>query len=303
MAGWFAHAAPILAAAARIGWARIVERSPLTRGVVRGSCPATRSTTWCIVTALRDSGRYLGIDYLGGNVTVPTTLHRRRAGVPGLLDIMLGRRGVSQPTGCDHARGVAQAVGAGRPRHAARRSRWTTPAPSVSGPSGWRLGAVDAEDHTTADSTLSISGDLRVSGHGCAGLSAAHAGGARSWRPWAGRAGTRAPERTASVAYQDAAQVTIPICGNASGIDGGARAIRWWPRHLIIAAVPGITRESGRSQVISNTRYTGVRDDEQRQRPAPVTVRVYVPFGTRWYRYFLRRLVNARPTWRSSARR
>lgn len=61
---------------------------------------------------------------------------------------------------------------------------------------------------------------------------------------------------------------------------------------VIIAAVPGITRESGRSQ--GDFEYQmlyGVRDDEQRRLTgAGNHVRVYVPFGTRWYRYFLRRL-------------
>ncbi|WP_031721102.1 proline dehydrogenase family protein, partial [Mycobacterium tuberculosis] len=61
---------------------------------------------------------------------------------------------------------------------------------------------------------------------------------------------------------------------------------------VIIAAVPGITRESGRSQ--GDFEYQmlyGVRDDEQRRLTgAGNHVRVYVPFGTRWYGYFLRRL-------------
>lgn len=72
MAGWFAHTLrPAMLAAGRSDrLGRIVERSPLTRGVVRRFVPGdTLDDVVDIVTALRDSGRYLSIDYLGENVT------------------------------------------------------------------------------------------------------------------------------------------------------------------------------------------------------------------------------------------
>lgn len=65
MAGWFAHTLrPAMLAAGRSDrLGRIVERSPLTRGVVRRFVPGdTLDDVVDIVTALRDSGRYLSID-------------------------------------------------------------------------------------------------------------------------------------------------------------------------------------------------------------------------------------------------
>jgi proline dehydrogenase len=61
---------------------------------------------------------------------------------------------------------------------------------------------------------------------------------------------------------------------------------------VIIDAVPEMVHESGRSA--NDFEYQmlyGIRDDEQRRlADAGNHVRVYVPFGTQWYGYFMRRL-------------
>ncbi|HZC54202.1 MAG TPA: proline dehydrogenase, partial [Mycobacterium sp.] len=72
MAGVFAHTVrPALLAASRADrLRRTVERSPVTRKVVRRFVPGdTLEDALDIVGALRDSGRYVSIDYLGENVT------------------------------------------------------------------------------------------------------------------------------------------------------------------------------------------------------------------------------------------
>lgn len=95
MAGWFAHTLrPAMLAAGRSDrLGRIVERSPLTRGVVRRFVPGdTLDDVVDIVTALRDSGRYLSIDYLGENVTDADDAAAAVRAYLGLLDV-LGRRG------------------------------------------------------------------------------------------------------------------------------------------------------------------------------------------------------------------
>jgi proline dehydrogenase len=60
----------------------------------------------------------------------------------------------------------------------------------------------------------------------------------------------------------------------------------------IIEAVPAIARESGRSaHDFEYQMLYGIRDGEQlRLADAGNHVRVYVPFGTQWYGYFMRRL-------------
>lgn len=303
MAGWFAHTLrPAMLAAGRSDrLGRIVERSPLTRGVVRRFVPGdTLDDVVDIVTALRDSGRYLSIDYLGENVTDADDAAAAVRAYLGLLDV-LGRRG---DIACDGVRplevslklsALGQALDRDGQKIALDNARAICERAE-------RVGAwvtVDAEDHTTTDSTLSISGDLRVDFPwlgtvvqaylrrtlaDCAELAAV---GARV------RLCKGAYDEPASVAYRDAAQVTDSYLRCLRVLTAG-RGYPMVATHdpVIIAAVPGITRESGRSQ--GDFEYQmlyGVRDDEQRRLTgAGNHVRVYVPFGTRWYGYFLRRL-------------
>lgn len=253
-----------------------------------------------IVTALRDSGRYLSIDYLGENVTDADDAAAAVRAYLGLLDV-LGRRG---DIACDGVRplevslklsALGQALDRDGQKIALDNARAICERAE-------RVGAwvtVDAEDHTTTDSTLSISGDLRVDFPwlgtvvqaylrrtlaDCAELAAV---GARV------RLCKGAYDEPASVAYRDAAQVTDSYLRCLRVLTAG-RGYPMVATHdpVIIAAVPGITRESGRSQ--GDFEYQmlyGVRDDEQRRLTgAGNHVRVYVPFGTRWYGYFLRRL-------------
>ena len=60
----------------------------------------------------------------------------------------------------------------------------------------------------------------------------------------------------------------------------------------VISAVPALASESGRGT--GDFEYQmlyGIRDSEQRRlADAGNQVRVYVPFGTQWYGYFMRRL-------------
>ena len=158
---------------------------------------------------------------------------------------------------------------------------------------------VDAEDHTTTDSTLSIVRDLRAE------------------FPWLGlvlqaylrrtlgdceefaAAGARirlckgAYEEPASVAYRDRAEVTDSYLRCLRVLMAGS-GYPMVASHdpVIIAAVPELAREFGRS--VGDFEYQmlyGIRDSEQRRlADAGNQVRVYVPFGTQWYGYFLRRL-------------
>ena len=72
MAGLFAHTVrPALLSAGRAdGLRRVVERSTVTRRVVRRFVPGENlDSVLNVVAVLRDSGRCISIDYLGENVT------------------------------------------------------------------------------------------------------------------------------------------------------------------------------------------------------------------------------------------
>jgi proline dehydrogenase len=158
---------------------------------------------------------------------------------------------------------------------------------------------VDAEDHTTTDSTLSIASDLRTDfpwlgvvlqaylrrTHGdCEQFAAS---GARV------RLCKGAYDEPVSVACRDAAAVTDSYLRCLAVLMAGS-GYPMVASHdpVVIDAVPGLASEFHRG--VADFEYQmlyGIRDGEQlRLASAGNRVRVYVPFGTQWYGYFMRRL-------------
>jgi proline dehydrogenase len=301
MAGVFAATLrpAILAASRRKGLRRAAERLPVTRSVVHRFVPGeTIDSVLGSVAALRESGRYVSIDYLGEDVTdaddaaatVQAYLHlldalgacADRAGVRPLeVSVKLSALGQAldrdgQKIALDNARIVcerAQQVGA-----------WV---------------AVDAEDHSTTDSTLSISGDLRVDFPWLGTVLQAYLHRTLDDCRELATVGARvrlckgAYDEPASVAYRDPAEVTdsyLRCLGVLMAGTGYPMVASHDPQ--IIDAVPAMAAESGRG--VSDFEYQmlyGIRDDEQRRlADAGNHVRVYVPYGNQWYGYFMRRL-------------
>ena len=158
---------------------------------------------------------------------------------------------------------------------------------------------VDAEDHATTDSTLSIVRELRADfdwlgtvlqaylkrTHGdCEDFAAS---GARI------RLCKGAYDEPASVAYRDRSDVTASYLDCLRVLMAGS-GYPMVASHdpAIIEAVPQLVRESGRgSDDFEYQMLYGIRDAEQRRLADEGNhVRVYVPFGSQWYGYFVRRL-------------
>jgi len=165
-----------------------------------------------------------------------------------------------------------------------------------------RVGAwvtVDAEDHTTTDSTLSIVTDLRADFPWLGVVTQAYLRRTLGDCEQFAATGTRvrlckgAYDEPASVAYRDGAAVTDSYLRCLRVLMAGS-GYPMVASHdpAIIEAVPAIALESGRSA--GDFEYQmlyGIRDGEQRRlADAGNHVRVYVPFGTQWYGYFVRRL-------------
>jgi proline dehydrogenase len=301
MAGLFANTLrpAILAASRRKGLRRAAERLPVTRSVVHRFVPGeTIDSVLNSVAALRGSGRFVSIDHLGEDVT---DVDGAAATVQAYLELLDALRGggvidgvrpleVSvklsalgqaldrdgQKIALDNARTIcerAQQVGV-----------WVT---------------VDAEDHRTTDSTLSISGDLRVDFPWLGTVLQAYLKRTLDDCRELATVGARvrlckgAYDEPASVAYRDRAEVTdsylrclrVLLTGN-----GYPMVASHDPQ--IIGAVPAMAAESGRG--VGDFEYQmlyGIRDDEQRRLvDAGNQVRVYVPYGTQWFGYFMRRL-------------
>jgi proline dehydrogenase len=290
----------ILAVSRREGLRRTAERLPVTRQVVHRFVPGeTVADAMDSVEQLRHSGRLVSIDYLGEDVTDVDTANATVDAYLTLLDA-LGTR--SEPAGKVRPLEVSlklSALGQALPRdgekialenahticeRAQRLGVWVT---------------VDAEDHTTTDSTLSIVRDLRTEFHWLGMVLQAYlkrtegdcrefaASGARI------RLCKGAYDEPASVAYRAGEDVTDSYlrCLRVLMAGSGYPMVASHDPE-IIEAVPSMARENGRG--VDDFEYQmlyGIRDAEQRTLADEGNrVRVYVPFGTQWYGYFVRRL-------------
>ncbi|WAC92840.1 proline dehydrogenase family protein [Mycobacterium sp. Aquia_213] len=303
MAGVFANTLrpAIMAASRRPGLRRAAEGLPVTRKVVHRFVPGeTIGSALNSVAALRASGRLVSIDYLGEDVC---DADGADTAVRIYLDLIetLGRLG--DPAG-DGIRPLEvsvklSALGQSLGRDGgkiARENAW-----SICDAAG-RAGVwvtVDAENHTTTDSTLSIVRDLRAEFPWLGTVLQAYlrrtlgdcrefaASGARI------RLCKGAYDEPASVAYRGRDDVTDSYLACLRVLMAGS-GYPMVASHdpAVIEAVAAMLSESGRgTDGFEYQMLYGIRDDEQRRlADAGNHVRVYVPFGTQWYGYFMRRL-------------
>jgi len=290
----------ILAASRREGLRRTAERLPLTRDVVHRFVPGeTVADAMNAVEQLRYSGRLVSIDYLGEDVTDVDTATATVGAYLELLDA-LGTH--DEPVSKVRPLEVSvklSALGQALPRdgekialenahticeRAQRLGVWVT---------------VDAEDHTTTDSTLSIVRDLRTEFEWLGTVLQAYLKRTEGdCREFAG-SGARirlckgAYDEPGSVAYRTGDDVTESYLRCLQVLMAGS-GYPMVASHdpQIIEAVPALARETGRG--VDDFEYQmlyGIRDAEQRRlADEDNNVRVYLPFGTQWYGYFVRRL-------------
>lgn len=290
----------ILAASRSHGLRRMAERMPVTREVVHRFVPGeTVDDAMKSVAVLRDSRRFVSIDYLGEDVTdsdaADTTVraylellealgHRSEAGDdPRTLEVSLKLSALGQAlprdgekialenahTICEKAREVGA---------------WVT---------------VDAEDHTTTDSTLSIVRELRGDFDWLGTVLQAYLKRTHADCEEFAASGARirlckgAYDEPASVAYRDRSDVTGSYLDCLRVLMAGS-GYPMVASHdpAIIEAVPALAREFGReTDDFEYQMLYGIRDAEQRRlADGGNNVRVYLPFGTQWYGYFVRRL-------------
>jgi proline dehydrogenase len=154
----------ILAASRSHGLRHTAERFPVTRKVVHRFVPgATLERVLDSAGALRDSGRLVSIDYLGEDVTDIDGANATTRAYLELLDA-LGRR---PDAGRDGVRALEVSLKLSALGQALDRDGETIALASAHAicERAEQVGAwvtVDAEDHTTTDSTLSIVADLRT---------------------------------------------------------------------------------------------------------------------------------------------
>src|SRR5271170_3426716 len=291
----------ILAASRSHGLRHAAERLPVTRKVVHRFVPgATMERVLDSAGTLRDSGRLVSIDYLGEDVTDIDGANATTRAYLQLLDA-LGRRpdaahdGVRALEVSLKLSALGQALDRDGEKIAMENAHTICERAEQIG--AWVT--VDAEDHTTTDSTLSIASDLRTDFPWLGVVLQAYLRRTRGDCEQFAASGARvrlckgAYEESASVAYRDAAAVTDSYLRCLAVLMAGS-GYPMVASHdpVVIDAVPGLASEFHRG--VADFEYQmlyGIRDGEQlRLASAGNRVRVYVPFGTQWYGYFMRRL-------------
>ncbi len=302
MAGLFATTLrpAIMAASRREGLRRIAEWLSVTRKVVHRFVPGeTIDSVLNSLPVLRDSGRFVSVDYLGEDVANADDADAAVRVYRDLIDALGGLGGMSGVVRPLEVSVKLSALGQSLERDGhkiARENAWSICAAAQ------RAGVwvtVDAENHTATDSTLRIVRDLRTEFPWLGLVLQAYlrrtlddcqefaASGARV------RLCKGAYDEPAALAYREPAEVTDSYLACLRVLMAGSG----YPMVAshdpeIIRAVPAMTRESGRhSGEFEYQMLYGIRDDEQRRLAAAGNqLRVYVPFGTQWYGYFMRRL-------------
>ncbi|SPM35498.1 Proline dehydrogenase [Mycobacterium rhizamassiliense] len=303
MSGLFANTLrpAIMAASRREGLRRAAEGLSVTRRVVHRFVPGeTIDSALDSVAALRQSGRFVSIDYLGEDVSDTDDAD---AAVRTYLNLIerLGGLGDDATVGSRPLEVSVKlsALGQSLERDGekiARENAWSI-CDAAQRAGVWVT--VDAENHTTTDSTLGIVRDLRAEFGWLGTVLQAYlrrtlgdceefaASGARI------RLCKGAYDEPASVAYRGNAEVTESYLACLRVLMAGT-GYPMVASHdpAIIGAVPAMASESSRgTREFEYQMLYGIRDDEQvRLASAGDQVRVYVPFGTQWYGYFMRRL-------------
>jgi proline dehydrogenase len=291
----------ILAASRSNGLRRTAERLPVTRSVVHRFVPGeTVADALNSVEQLRDSRRLVSIDYLGEDTTEVEDADKTVRSYVELLDA-LGTRDENDAAAVRPLEVSLKlsALGQALPRDGEKIARDNAHAICER---AQRVGAwvtVDAEDHTTTDSTLSIVRDLRTEFPWLGTVLQAYLKRTESDCREFAASGARirlckgAYDEPASVAFRDSDDVNDSYMRCLRVLMAGS-GYPMVASHdpAIIDAVPALVRENNRgADSFEYQMLFGIRDAEQRRlADEGNNVRVYVPFGTEWYGYFVRRL-------------
>ena len=292
-------ARPTILAASRSQRLRATaERLPVTRRVVdRFVAGETVPEALDATAALRASGRLVTIDYLGEDTTSKEDADSTVAAYLALLE-GLKSDGDAKVRPLEVSLKLS-ALGQALPRDGEKIALENAHTICAKARDIGAWVTVDAEDHTTTDSTLSIVRDLRTEFDWLGTVLQAYLKRTRADCAEFAASGARirlckgAYDEPASVAYRDPDEVTDSYLTCLRILMAG----RGYPMVAshdpeIIAAVPALAREYNRG--VDDFEYQmlyNIRDGEQRRLADEGNhVRVYVPFGYEWYGYFVRRL-------------
>lgn len=283
----------ILAAARSKGLERLVETAPVSRTVVRRFVAGTTSADALRVTRqLIGDGLTVSLDHLGEDTITPQQVEATRKAYLELLSA-LGRQGLTPATE------VSLKLSALGQRFDERLAYENARAICQAAANAHTTVTLDMEDHTTTDSTLEILSKLRKDFPSTGAVLQSYLRRTEADCRELAYAGSRvrlckgAYAEPESVAYQSRLDVdrSYVRCMNVllAG-EGYPMFATHDPRLIAIAEERGRWYERTKDTFEYQMLY-GVRPDEQRRLAwAGNRVRVYVPYGTEWYGYLVRRL-------------
>lgn len=288
----------LLAASASQGVHRLITTMPLTRAVVsRFVAGESAADALAVAERLISDGRMVTIDYLGEDTVDPDQAAAVAAEYVALLEL-LGAAGLT-------AGGKAEvsvkptAVGLGLAEHGEKTAAENITRICKAAAKAGTTVTVDMEDHTRVDATLRMVSELRADfpDLGCVlqsylrrtpGDCAALA--VQGSRVRLCKGAYRAPDGLALAARSEVDRSYARCMRILLDGPGYPMLATHDPRLIAIASSRAGTtgREAGSFEY---QMLYGIRTDEQARLSAQgARVRVYLPYGSDWYGYFMRRL-------------
>ncbi|TSE01929.1 proline dehydrogenase [Skermania sp. ID1734] len=291
----------ILAAAKSARLQHAIVRAPVTRNVVQRFVSGTqRSDVLEVATALLASGRMVSVDYLGEQVTDRRTADQSVDEYVALINDL----GNLDAAAANRVRTLEVSLKLSALGQALRGD-----GVKVATENAWKICAaaessgvwvtVDAEDHTTTDATLATVGELRADYPWLGVVVQAYLRRTESDLADLTGAGSRirlckgAYREPKSVAFQRRAEVdeSYKRCLSVLMRGDGYPMVASHDPQMIVAAGELITATGRAADSFEHQMLYGIRDLEQQRLAADGKgMRVYVPYGTEWYGYFMRRL-------------
>ncbi|MEV0278696.1 proline dehydrogenase family protein [Streptomyces sp. NPDC050610] len=287
---------PVLLAAARSdSIRRLVSAAPVTRPVVDRFVAGERlDESMAVVRSLNERGLEVTLDHLGEDITDPTEALRNRDAYLALTEALAGQGLGARAEMSVKLSAFGQALSGGHDLALAN----VTPVVEAAAEAGTTV-TLDMEDHTTVDSTLAILAELRkrfpktgavVQSYLFRTEEDCHALAGEGSRVRLVKGAYKEP---ASVAFQDKREVDrsyvrclkVLMAGKGYPMVGSHD-----PRMVAIAQELG--RRYGRKlDEYEFQMLYGIRAAEQERLVSEGhRMRVYIPYGTDWYGYFMRRL-------------
>ncbi|MDT0302244.1 proline dehydrogenase family protein [Streptomonospora wellingtoniae] len=285
-----------LLAAARSRTCRtLVERAPVTRGLVAKYVAGSTLESALPAVERLTAARLVTLDHLGEDTRDADQAHETVDAYSRLL-AELGRTGLADRAEVSvKLSAVGQFLPDDGEKIALDNARRICEAAAAAGTTV----TLDMEDHTTVDSTLAILAELRTDFPWVGAVLQAYLHRTQADCRDLSGAGSRvrlckgAYDEPASVAYRDKAEVDrsyVRCLRVLMGGQGYPMVASHDPRLVSIAGALADSSGRGPGDYEHQMLY-GIRENEQRRiAEQGRRMRVYVPYGDEWYGYFMRRL-------------